>query len=134
MNKLVWSSMLVCLLLGAAGAAQPVLLTTKIQPAVAAPGDTVSILIEFTGKAEQIRDVIVTVREYPNDAPRFQLKANSKDGKNIWRHKTVVPWDAPSQEFHLDISATDKDGKEIVSKGFEDNYTGRTGTIAFRVQ
>jgi hypothetical protein len=134
MNKLFGIASLLAMLLGVAGAAQPVLLTTKIQPVVAAPGDTVSMQIEFSGKADEIRDVIVTVREYPNDAPKFQLKPLSKDGKNIWLHKTIVPWDAPTQDFHLDICATDKNGKEIVSKGCEENYAGRTGTITFRVQ
>lgn len=134
MKKLFGMASLLIILLGVANAAQPLLLSTNVQPAVAAPGDTVKMQIEFSGKAEEIRDVIVTVREYPNDAPKFQLKPSNKEGKNIWQHKTIVPWDAPTQDFHLDICATDKSGKEIVSKGCEDNYNGRTGTISFRVQ
>jgi hypothetical protein len=134
MKMLFAMASLLMVLLGVAGAAQPLLLSTNVQPAVAAPGDTVRMQIEFSGKAEEIQDVIVTVREYPNDAPKFQLKPSSKAGKNIWQHKTIVPWDAPTQDFHLDICATDKNGKEIVSKGCEDNYNGRTGTITFRVQ
>ena len=76
----------------------------------------------------------ITVREYPYEAPRFELSPLPIKGKNIWAHETIVPWDAPAEDFNLDISAIAKNGKEIVSKQLEDNYTGKTGTIPFRVK
>jgi hypothetical protein len=113
-------------------AAQPTVKSYKIEPTVASPGDSVRVQIEFSGIADSVKSVRVIVREYPDDAPRFELKP--LNAQNTWGFATLVPWDAPIQYFHLDIKAVAKNGAEIVSPGFENNYTGKAGTIEFQVK
>lgn len=121
-------------LIGASLAGQPTLISAKIEPTEASPGDSVKVQIEFSGKVKDIQSVTITVREYPYDAPRFELSPSPIKDKSIWTLKTLVPWDAPMQDFNLDISAIAKNGKEIVSKKLENNSTGKTGTIPFSVK
>ncbi len=117
---------------GLALAGQPVVKSCKINPAVAAPGDTVAIFMEFDGDASAIKSIMVTVREYPYEAPKYHLKPT--ENKNIWTCKTLVPWDAPVQTFHLDIKALDDQDEEIVTPGYENNTGGRAGMLEFKVE
>lgn len=115
-------------------AKQPTLKVAKIEPEVAAPGDTIKITVEFSGAVKDIKEVSFIVREYPYDYPRQYLKSVTEGKKNIWMLLGPVPWEAPYETFHLDITAKDKDGKEIVTKGLEQQSTGRTATIKFTIQ
>ena len=115
-------------------AKQPELKTATIVPTEAATGDTVKITVEFTGKATDIKEVSFIVREYPYDYPRTYLTLDKASKKNIWMLQGPVPWDAYAQSYHLDLRALDKDGKEIITKGFERQSTGRTGSIEFKVK
>lgn len=114
-------------------AAQPTFVDAKIEPTTASAGDSIKIAVEFTGKTAEIKKVFLTVREYPDEGPTIYLKACDTCKKNVWKMAQRVPWDAPAETFHLDITAIDKDGKEIVSKGFENNYTGKAGSVTLKV-
>jgi hypothetical protein len=113
-------------------AAQTELKSAQIQPAVAAPGDSVSVQVDFSGAPESVKSVTILVREYPSDAPRFQLKQEKE--KSLWTLKTRVPWDAPVQRYHLDIGAIDSNDNEIITSGYENNETGKTGSLLFEVK
>ncbi len=115
-----------------ATAAQPKLVEAKIAPEKAAVGDKVSITVEFSGKAKDLKQVYLTVREYPYDGPTIVLKP-VEGKKNVWSAEETVPYDAPAETFNLDITAVDKEGKEIVTKGFENNYTGKAGSVKLQV-
>ena len=133
--KKLFALVLVLFLMGSlAYAGQPKLKEAKIEPSVASTGDSVKITVEFTGKKKDIKSVTLLVREYPYEGPRIELQPDPESKKNVWVATGVVPWDAPAETFHLDISAIDKNGKEIVTKGFENITTGRTGTIIFKVK
>jgi hypothetical protein len=113
-------------------AGQPVVTSCQVVPTVAAPGDTVAIIMEFDSDASMLKSIVVTVREYPYEAPKYHLKPT--ENKNIWTCKTVVPWDAPNQTFHLDIKALDNQDAEIVTAGYEYNSGGRSGMVEFKVE
>lgn len=114
-------------------AEQPKLVDAKIEPTTASAGDSVKIVVEFTGKKDDLKKVFLTVREYPDEGPTIYLKPCEDCKKNVWEMAQRVPWDAPAETFHLDITAVDKDGKEVVTKGFENNYTGKAGSVTLKV-
>ncbi|MBN2091814.1 hypothetical protein JW964_19520 [candidate division KSB1 bacterium] len=115
-------------------AEQPKLKEAAVKPNEAAIGDTIKVTVEFTGVRKDIREVYLTVREYQYDYPRIPLAADTTCKKNIWAMKGPIPNEAPPELFHLDITAIDKEGKEIVTKGFEQSYTGKAGTIELKVK
>ncbi|MCI0515781.1 hypothetical protein L0128_21415 [candidate division KSB1 bacterium] len=115
-------------------AEQPKLKEAAVKPTEAAIGDTIKVTVEFTDVRKDIREVYLTVREYQYDYPRIPLAADTTCKKNIWAMKGPIPNEAPPELFHLDISAIDKEGKEIVTKGFEQSYTGKAGTIELKVK
>jgi len=132
MKKILGPALFILLIVVTMVSAQVELKSAQIEPAVAAPGDSVSVRVEFTGGPEEVKSVTVLVREYPYEGPRFTLKQTP--GQSIWSLKTVVPWDAPIQTFHLDFGAIDKNDTEIVTSGYENNETGKTGSLTFEVK
>ncbi len=135
MKKVVMLALLMLFILVQSSLAeQPKLKEAVIKPNTAAIGDTVNIKVEFSGVHKDIREVFLTVREYQYDYPRIPLVADTTSKKNIWVMKGPIPEEAPSELFHLDITAIDKEGKEIVTKGFEQSYTGKAGTIELKVK
>ena len=114
-------------------AAQPTLVEAKIDPTTASAGDSIKAYIEFTGDKDSIKKIFLTVREYPDEGPTIYLEKCDDCSKNVWKMAQRVPWDAPAETFHLDITAVDKDGKEIVTKGYESNYTGKAGSVTLKV-
>ena len=113
---------------------QPKLVTSAIEPDSVAAGQFVKISVEFSGTKEDLTEVYLTVREYPEDFPKIPLHTAEGEEKSLWAEEGEVPWDAPMGTVHLDINALDKDGKEVVSEGFEDNDTGRAGTIELNIK
>ena len=134
MKKLLILSIAVFLLTSAGFSKQPVLKKAVIEPAAAAPGDSIKITAEFSGKQKDIRGITIIAREYPYDGPTIHLQPCKDKKENVWFFKGAVPYDAPNEIFHLDITAIDKKGKEIISKGFENQSTGHAGTIKFEVK
>ncbi len=135
MKKILVVLFLSLLISVTAFAKQPELKEATMVPQAAAPGDSVTVTVEFTGKHKDIHKVFLTVREHPYDAPQFSLLPDkSQKKKNIWMLKTIVPWDAPSECVNLDITAIDKKGKEIISKGLESQTTGKAGSVTFEIK
>ncbi len=134
MKKLIIIAVLILCIPLVVSAKQPKLKSATIEPKIAATGDTVKITVGFTGKVKDIEELSFIVREYPDDYPRTYLAHDKKCKKNIWLLQGPVPWDAYAQAYHLDLKAIDKKGKEIITKGFEKQTTGHTGTIEFKVK
>ena len=115
-------------------AGQPKLVSASATPETAAPGDTVSFVIEFKGETKDIESVVLTVREYPYDGPRVPLEPKDKESKSVWVAQGPVPYDAPLETYHLEIAAKTSDGKEIIGKEHKDNTWGKTGVIVLSVE
>ena len=94
MKKLLIIAVLMLCLPFVVFAKQPKLKSATIEPTFVSPGDTVTIKVEFTGKAKNIKDVSFIIREYPYDYPRQYLQLYEKSKKNIWVLKGPVPYDA----------------------------------------
>ncbi|MBD3375080.1 hypothetical protein GF406_08605 [candidate division KSB1 bacterium] len=115
-------------------AGQPELVSASATPETAAPGDTVSFVIEFKGETKDIESVVLTVREYPYDGPRVPLQPKEKESKSVWVAQGPVPYDAPLETYHLEIAAKTADGQEIISKEHKNNTWGKTGVIVLTVK
>ncbi len=112
---------------------QPTLKSAEVIPGVASRGDTVKIVVEFTGNPKELKKVSFVVREYQEDYPKVFLMPIENSDANVWASIGPVPYDAPFEIVHLDIQAVDSSGQEIVSKGFENQPTGRTGTMQLQI-
>lgn len=113
--------------------AKVTLVKAVIEPAAAAAGDEVSVMVEFGGKTKNIESVVMIPREYAYeiDAP-FPLQ-KSEDNENVWVLKGQVPWEAPSGPVNLEIKAVDKKGKDVVVEEYKDQAHGKAGLIEFEV-
>ena len=103
-----------------------------VEPEETIPGAEAKISVVLKGSTDKVSKIIATVREAPD--MNFQLNDKGKDGDEktgdkIWSYQVIVPWDADAGIYHLDFSAYDKAGKEIVSKGMEQRRTGRSGSV-----
>jgi len=137
MNKTLFYSILfiVALVLGCAG--QIAVKQTIAEPSEVAPGEDIKIHVVLKGSKDKTGNVVVTVREYPEILISLNDNGDNGDekaGDNIWSFKFPIPWDAPAGIYHLDISVQDKDGNEIITKGFEQQSTGRSGTIEVTIE
>ena len=113
---------------------QPQLVKATVEPELVSPGDQVNFQVKFTGKKEDMKQVYLTVREYPYDFPMIPLDPDNSSSENVWKSTGDVPYEAYPGEYHLDINAFLKDGKEVVTQGFEDNTTGKAGSILVKVK
>jgi hypothetical protein len=134
MRRLLMLIMSAGLITALAIAAQPELKEVKIVPAEAAAGDSVELVMEFTGKKADIKEIYGYVREYPYDGPRITLLPDAKSKTNLWRHKSMIPWDAPSETMHLDFTVVDKDSNEIVTEGLDETAVGKTATVILTIK
>jgi hypothetical protein len=109
----------------------------SVNPEKAAPGDAATFIVVFTGAKNTVQSVSATVREYPemtfplNDSG---IDGDEKAGDNLWSYQIEVPWEAPAQPYHFDLRALDKEGNEVISKGFEQQSTGRSGSVLLTVE
>jgi len=113
---------------------QPQLMKASIEPELAAPGAEASVSVEFSGMHADMKQVYLTVREYPYDYPMVELEPDNNSSTNLWSLDLTIPYEAYPGDYHLDINAFLKDGNEIVTEGFEDNSTGKAGTILLKVK
>ena len=118
------------LILSCAG--QLVVKEIRVEPKVTEPGGEAKVFVVLKGSTDKVSKIIATVREatelyFPlNDEGK---EGDEKAGDNIWSYKVVVPWEAESGMYHLDFSVYDKEGNELVTKGLEQQSTGRSGTV-----
>jgi hypothetical protein len=115
-------------------AAQPKLKTIKVEPQTVTTGEKAKMTVEFTGSKEDIKEVYFEVREYIYEAPRYTLAPDAASKGNVWILEQTVPYDAPSGEMHLDITAVDKDGNKIVTKDLDQQAVGTTGTVKIEIK
>ena len=125
----------IAILIGCAG--QLAVKQMMAEPSEVSVGSEVKIMVTFTGQKNAISTVIGTVRENPEMF--FSLNDDGEDGDetagdDTWSYTAPVPWDAQPYTYHLDIRARDLDGNEIISEGFEQQSTGRSGTIEITVK
>lgn len=103
-----------------------------VEPKEAEPGGNAKIFVILKGSTDKVSKIIATVREAPD--MYFSLNDEGKDGDEkagdkIWSYEVVVPWEAYAGTFHIDFSVYDKEGNELVTKGLEQQRTGRSGTV-----
>jgi hypothetical protein len=125
---------LVLLCASPAPAGQPEVVSAKVVPAEVAAGDHVRFEIEFNGRPMDIKQVIGYVREFPDMGPTVVLQPDKSGDKNVWVLESDVPYEAPMQSYHIDFTATDRAGREIVSKGMDEGAIGKTATIVLTVK
>jgi len=121
--------------LGCAG--QIVVKQTIAEPSQLSPGDDVKYSVVLNGSPDKVAEIKVTVREHPElvfDLYNNGEEGDEKAGDNIWTYQSQIPWEAPANTYHLDLCVRDAEGKEIITKGFEHQSTGRSGTIVVTVK
>lgn len=133
MKKVALTLSALFLIASLAMAGQPKLVKASITPTKAAIGDSVKVKVEFTGKQSALKQVYLVVRGYEYDTDAIVLKPQAGTKKSIWVADQIIPYEAPAETFHLDVNAIDKKGKEIVTKGFENNSTGKAGSVELTV-
>ncbi len=102
------------------------------EPSTSSPGDSVKCYVVLNQPTEKVKSVVGTVREYPSYIFAFNNNGENGDdkaGDNIWTTQYTVPWEAPSEEYHLDIDVLDNEGNRIISKEVEGETLDRSGTI-----
>jgi len=103
-----------------------------VEPKEVEPGDNAKVFVVLKGATAKVSKIIATVRESTD--MYFPLNDDGKDGDkkagdNIWSYEVVVPWEAYAGTYHVDFSVYDKEGNELVTKGLEQQRTGRSGTV-----
>jgi hypothetical protein len=110
---------------------------TKALPQSAGAGDETTFMVKVDGPIQKINKIDVTVREYPemvvalNDSGE---EGDEKSGDGMWSRKITIPWNAESGIYHLEVTAMDVDGNEIISQGFENQSFGKSGVIEITVK
>jgi hypothetical protein len=134
MKKVGGSGIILLMGLLIACSGQPKLMQATVEPEIASPGESITLQVQFSGTYTDMKNVYLTVREYPYDYPMIELSPDMSETGNRWKKEVTVPYDANNGEFHLDINAFVRSGEEIISDGFENNSTGKTGTIILKIK
>ncbi len=132
MRKSSFYSILVILTLILSCVGQLAVKEIWMEPKKVEPGDNAKVFVLLKGSVDKVSKIIATVREVPD--MYFSLNDSGKDGDekvgdNIWSYEVVVPWEADARTYHLDFSVYDKEGNELITKGMEQQRTGRSGTV-----
>jgi hypothetical protein len=116
------------------GFAEVQLVQAKIEPSVAAAGEKVNAVVEFSGITD-IQQVLIIPREHAYDLDEpFALQKADSTKNEVWVLETTVPYEATSEEIHLEIKAVDKNSNEIVIKEFAEQEFGKAGLIKFEIK
>jgi len=126
--------LMVVMLVAPTAFAKVKLVKAVIEPAAAAAGEQVTVTVEFSGKAKNVKQVMLIPREYAYDIDQPYYLQQDASGKNIWMLQGPIPYEAPAGSVHLEVKAVDKDGKEIVLKKFKDQEFGKAGLIDFEIK
>ncbi|MBN2028931.1 hypothetical protein JW824_01690 [bacterium] len=132
MKKAYWGFMILSIACMIGCASQLAVRQMMVDPPTVNVGSQAKIMVVFTGPKNAVSTVIATVRENPE--MYFALNDEGQDGDeeagdNVWTYTVSVPWDAPADTYHLDIRARDQEGNEIITGGYEQQETGRSGTV-----
>ncbi|MBS3770215.1 MAG: hypothetical protein V5A59_01890 [Bacteroidales bacterium] len=109
----------------------------NINPSNPSPGDEVVARVTLNKFSEKVETVKGKVREYPQYSFTFNNNGEDGDekaGDNIWSRKMDIPYNAPSQTFHLDITVLDKEGNIIATENAEDENREESGTIDLKIE
>ncbi len=132
--KKILSLLLIVLLSAPFAQAKIKLIQARIEPAEAAAGDMVKVTVEFSGKADKIKEVMIIPREFAYDIDEPYSLTKDASGKNVWTLEGPIPYEAPAGIVNLEIKAIDKKGKEIVIKDYKDQVHGKAGLITFEIK
>ncbi|MDZ7371067.1 MAG: hypothetical protein ONB12_07855 [candidate division KSB1 bacterium] len=106
----------------------------QIQPEAAAPGDSVTAWVEFTG-VDSLKQVLIIPREYAYDIDEpFPLQRDTTSTKERWIIQVQVPYETPYGAVNLEIRAIDKNDREIVIEEYKDQQFGKAGLMKFEVR
>ena len=108
-----------------------------VEPPEVTEGSEATILVVFTGQKNTVSSVVARLREDPEIV--FSLNDNGESGDkmagdNIWTYSVTVPLNTLANTYHFDISARDLEGNEIITEGYEQQITGRSGTVEITVK
>ncbi len=132
--KKVLPLILVVLFIAPLAQAKIKLIQAKIEPAAAAAGDMVKVTVEFSGKVDKVKEVMIIPREFAYDIDEPYSLIKDASGKNVWTLEGPIPYEAPPGVVNLEIKAIDKKGKEIVIKDYKDQVHGKAGLIKFEIK
>ena len=132
MKKTLFYLILITLTLIISCAGQLAIKEIQVEPKEAEPGGEAKIFVVLKGSTDKVSKIIATVREATD--MYFPLNNKGEDGDekagdNIWSYEVIVPWEADAGTYHLDFSVYDKEGNELVTKGMEQQRTGRSGSV-----
>ncbi len=94
----------------------PALQNAMVSPPALRPGDRALITVELRDKTEIVSEVVAIVREDPRLKLPLVDDGTGPDAKaddGVWTTEVVVPFNAPSGEFTLDIRGYGADGEVI---------------------
>jgi len=132
--KKVLAVLLIVLLTAPWAQAKIKLLQASIEPAQASAGDMVTVTVEFSGKSDKIKEVMIIPREFAYDIDEPYSLIKDASGKNVWSLEGPIPYEAPSGVVNLEIKAISNKGKEIVIKDYKDQVHGKAGLIKLEIQ
>ena len=110
---------------------------TIAKPSLVEPGDDTVMLVVLKGSIQKVANVSATLREYSEYTLSLSDNGENGDqkaGDNTWTYKFTIPYEAPANTYHWDISVFDITGNEIVTEGFENQTTGRSGSIELTIK
>ena len=109
----------------------------KMNPSPVSPGDEAVSYVTLNKYSDQVETVKATLREYPQYSVEFSNDGTEGDEKandNIWSKKMNIPYNAPSETFHLDIVVLDKEGNVIATKDAKGEDLEESGTIDVKIE
>ncbi len=107
------------------------------EPQPVSQGEDLTLYVVLEGATDNVDRVVGTVREYTEMRTNFKNDGTNGDetaGDNVWTYQTPISWDTPTGTYHIDVSVYNQKGEEIVTEGFENRWTGKTGTIEITIE
>ncbi len=109
----------------------------SMNPSPVSPGDEAVSYVRLNKFSDEVETVKATLREYPQYSVKFSNDGTDGDEKandNIWSKKVNIPYNAPSQTFHLDIVVLDKEGNVIATRDAKGEDLEESGTIDVKIE
>ncbi|MCF8336093.1 MAG: hypothetical protein K9H65_05790 [Bacteroidales bacterium] len=109
----------------------------NVDPSPVSPGDEVVSYVILNKSSDKVETVKGKVREYPQMTVTYNndgTDGDEKAGDNIWSKKMNIPYNAPSQTFHLDITVLDEEGNIIAQEEAKGEDLERSGSISLTIE
>jgi hypothetical protein len=107
------------------------------EPQPVSQGEDLTLYVVIEGATDKVDRVVGTVREYTEMRTTFKNDGTNGDetaNDNVWTYQTPISWDTPTGTYHIDVSVYNQQGEEIVTEGYENRWTGKTGTIELTIE